>query len=110
MAELVLVMGDKRAGKMSLLSTNLTFPLMITRWASLLNPVLANPTTNMSILKSVMLSSGNNQIAHQLGRIQQGWVVLDINGAAVIYRNKAFNDSYLYLSSDAAVTVNLGVF
>lgn len=92
------------------LSTNLTFPLMITRWASVLNPVLANPLTNPAVLTNVLLSVGSNQIAHKLGRVQQGWIITDVNGAATIYRNKAFNDTYLYLSSSGAVTVSIEVF
>jgi hypothetical protein len=84
--------------------------LLQTKWKSLLDPIAANPMTNMSILQNVVLASGNNQIAHLLGQMQQGWVIVDIQGAANIYRNKAFNSTYLYLNSSAAVTVNLGVF
>lgn len=83
---------------------------MITRWASVLNPIIANPTTNMSILENVVLVSGNNQIPHLLDQMQQGWVILDINASANIYRYKAFNDTFLYLNSSAKATVNLGVF
>jgi len=92
------------------LPTKLTFDLMITRWASILNPVLANPTTNMSILKNVNLVTGTNQIAHLLGQMQQGWVITDIQGSSTIYRNKPFNSTYLYLSSSGAVTIDIGVF
>ena len=66
--------------------------------------------TNMAILPNVVLVSGNNQIPHLLGKLQQGWVIVDIQGVASIYRYKAFTDTYLYLNSSAGVTVNLGVF
>lgn len=75
-----------------------------------MDPVLANPMTNMSILTGVKLINGETQIAHKLGEMQQGWVILDVNGAAAIYRSHAFNNAYLYLTSNAAVVVNLGVF
>jgi len=85
-------------------------PLLLTKWKSILDPVLANPQTNMSILKNVALATGNNQIPHLLGQVQQGWIITDIQGAATIYRNKDFSGTYLYLHSSAAVTVNIGVF
>jgi len=87
-----------------------TFELLQTRWKSLLDPVLSNPTTNLTILKNVSLASGNNQIAHLLGQVQQGWIILDIQAAANIYRYKDFNANYLYLNASAPTTVNLGVF
>lgn len=92
------------------LSTSLPFNLMITKWASILNPVLANPTTNMSILQGVKLVIGDNKINHLLGQTQQGWIITDIDGAATIYRSAPFNGTTLVLNSTAAVTVNIGVF
>ncbi len=87
-----------------------TLELLTTRWKSVLDPVLANPTTNMSILKNVVLASGNNQVPHKLGRMQQGWVIYDTNAAVTVYRYLAFNENFLYLTASGAVTVNLGVF
>jgi hypothetical protein len=87
-----------------------TLSLLQTKWKSIIDPVLANPTTNMSILKNVVLASGNNQIPHLLGKMQQGWVSLDINAAQTVFRYKAFNDTYLYLTASGAMTVTLGVF
>jgi len=92
------------------LPTKLTFDLMLTRWASILNPVLSNPLTNMTVLERVLLASGENQIPHRLGRNQQGWVITDTNAAVTIYRSKAFNDTYLYLTASGAVTCSIGVF
>lgn len=93
-----------------MLSPKLSWELANPKWAAELNPVLANPMTNMAILKNVVLASGNNTIPHLLQQNQQGWVILDIQGAATIYRNGAFNDTYLYLHSSAGVTCNIGVF
>jgi hypothetical protein len=84
--------------------------LMQSRWKPILDAVLGNPITNLTILKNVVLASGNNQIAHLLQQMQQGWVVLDINAAATIYRYQAFSDTYLYLNASAPVIVTLGVF
>jgi len=87
-----------------------SLPLLVTKWAAILNPLLAKPTNNASIIKNVVLVSGNNKIPHLLGRTQQGWWLVDVNGVANIYRNQPLNAEYLYLSSSAAVTVSLGVF
>jgi hypothetical protein len=84
--------------------------LMQSRWISILNPVLENPTTNLTILKNVSLVSGDNTVPHLLQQMQQGWVILDINAAATIYRYAPFTDTYLYLHASAPVTINLGVF
>lgn len=86
------------------------FQLMQTSWSSQLNPVLGNPTTNMQILKNVSLSMGTNVINHLLGKIQQGWTILDLQGAIVPYRNAPFNDKTLSLFVSGPVICSIGVF
>lgn len=93
-----------------LLSTNLPLNLLETKWASILNPIISNPMTNMAILKDVSLVTGTNIINHLLQQMQLGWIITDIQGAATIYRNAAFNDLTLSLHSSAPVTVSIGVF
>jgi hypothetical protein len=86
-------------------------PLMQTTWKAILDPVLANPTTNPVILKNIVIKTGNNQIPHLLQRVQQGWIVIDMSGSgAMIYRYQAFNNIFLYLTSSADTTVSLAVF
>lgn len=92
------------------LPLKLEWPLAQTKWSSEINPVLANPLNNASILKNVVLVSGVNVINHKIGNVQQGWFIVDIQGPAVIYRSASFNDLTLTLTSNAAVTVSLGVF
>lgn len=84
--------------------------LLQTKWKSQIDPVLANPMTDMSILKNVNLIAGSTVINHLLGRNQQGWVVIDIQAPATIYRSAQFNNLTLTLTSSAAVTVSIGVF
>ena len=79
-------------------------------WATALNPVLQNPSLRCQLIKDVVLSIGDNIVNHRLGRMQQGWRIVDIDGAAVIYRSKALNSLTLTLNSDAVVTVSLEVF
>lgn len=84
--------------------------LLQTKWKAILDPVLKNPLTNMTILQNVVLYTGNNQVPHRLGKLQQGWLLIDVQGPATIYRYQGFTDSYLYLNSSANVTISLGVF
>ncbi len=87
-----------------------SFELMQTKWKSILDPVIKNPLNDVSILKSVTLIIGETKIPHLLGQVQRGWLVLDVNASATIYRSKPFDGSYLYLTSNAVATVSLGVF
>lgn len=93
-----------------LLPLQSSLQLLQTKWKSVLDPIISNPTTNMSILKNVKLYTGDNQVSHFLQRPQQGWIVVDINGVADVYRYRDFDSIYLYLNSSADVTVSLGVF
>lgn len=83
---------------------------MLTKWSSILNPLLANTLNGVSIVKSVSLIIGETKIPHLLGRPQQGWFIIDINAAATIYRSKPLESDYLYLTSSAVAVVNIGVF
>lgn len=92
------------------LSPKLDWALANPKWAAELNPVLANPVTNLSILKNVNLVVGDNVINHNLGQQQQGWLLTDIQGVSSIYRSAPFNSLTLTLNSSAIVTVSIGVF
>lgn len=87
-----------------------TLMLMQTKWAAELNPVLANPATNPSLLTGIKLINGVTVINHKLGQKMQGWAVVDVDGAATIYRSAPLNNLTLTLTSSAAVTVALEVF
>jgi hypothetical protein len=84
--------------------------LLQTSWANKLNPLLDKPLNNSLLIPGVVLSVGDNVINHRLGRKLQGWMLVDINGAATIYRAAPKNNLTLTLNSSAAVTVDLVVF
>ncbi len=94
------------------LPINLPLPRMQTLWKSQLDPILASPTNTISILENVSLINGTNVLNHLLGRVQQGWFITDIQGAATIYRPSTapFNSKTLTLMSSAAVICSIGVF
>lgn len=84
--------------------------MMQTQWAQQLNQLLDDPMSKGLILLGVSLASGATTINHLLGRKLQGWQIVDINGAATVYRSQPKNDKTLTLTSSAAVTVDLFVF
>ena len=99
------------------LPINLIPSLQTTRWKSILDPVIETtnqlqdlPLNQMVVIDNVVLAIGNNVINHGLGRVPTGWIVMDINAAATIYRSAAFNVTTLTLNSSAIATIRLGVF
>ena len=92
------------------LTSNKELSLLQTSWQAQINPVLANPFVQGILIEDVALVNGSTVINHLLGRKQQGWVLVDISGAATIYRSQPFNSLTLTLVSSAAVTVNLYCF
>ena len=92
------------------LPLKLDWPIAQTRWKSQLDPLLANSLNNVSLLSNISLAIGANTINHLLGRAQQGWFLVDIQGAATVYRSQPFNSTTLTLTSSAPVTVSIGVY
>ena len=94
-------------------SDDRTLQMLQTRWKSILEPLLANPANNSSILKSVVLASGANTINHLLGRKLQGWKVVRQRSAATVYDTQDSNQTpelTLKLVASANVTVDIEVF
>lgn len=95
------------------LSPNLDWTFARTKWASELNPLLAAPQNNSSILRSVSLVVGANVVNHLLGRPLQGWKIVRQRAAASIYDTQDSNQTpalTLQLTSSAAVSVDIEVF
>lgn len=91
-------------------SSDQSLSLMQTKWKAQIDPILADPLSDASILTNVSLIDGSNVINHLLGRKQQGWFLVDQQGVASIYRSAPFNNLTLTLTSSAAVVVSIGVF
>ena len=60
--------------------------------ATILDPVVANPIVNSNLLESVSLASGVNVINHKLGRKQRGYIIVDQDASAEIYRYSPLNE------------------
>lgn len=92
------------------ITNNKDLVMMQNRWASIINPLLDNPYMQGILLNSISLNNGVTVVNHKLGRKLQGWVLVDIDGAAEVYRSAPKNDLTLTLTSNAAVTCDLYVF
>lgn len=90
--------------------TQNSFSLLQTSWKAALTPVIQNELNQGILLDNISLVIGNNKINHLLTRMQKGWLITDINGAATIYRSAPLNDQTLTLNSTAAVVVSIWVF
>jgi hypothetical protein len=85
----------------------------VTKWKSLIDPILDQPSITPNILKDVKLKVGTNVINHELGIKLTGWRIIRINAAATIYDLQSANQTpqlTLVLSSSAVATVSLEVF
>lgn len=95
------------------LSSKLTWDQANPKWASRLNPLLANPMNNGQMLNNVVLKSGDNVINHGLGHTLQGYLIILNNAAVTFYDKQATNsmpDLTLVLVASGAATISLYVF
>lgn len=95
------------------LSPSLPWDLSKTKWASTLNPLLANPLVNGRIIPGVVLVTGANVINHGLGRKLQGYFVVLNDANETFWDNQATNsmpDLTLVLNASGPATVSLYVF
>lgn len=89
---------------------NAPFQMMQDKWASILNPLLAQPLSSAGMLTGIKISTGTNVINTLLDRKMQGWFVSDIDAAVTLFRSAPFNDKTLTLTSSGPCNINLVVF
>ena len=69
---------------------------------------------NGLIVEAVELDAAATvEVSHKLGRAYQGWIILDQNGSAIIWRDAGSSSDktkFLPLKTSADVTVNIWVF
>lgn len=71
------------------LPRNLPWPQADTQWASILNPVIANPLLSGQQINGIVLTTNiPNTVYHSLGQFPQGWFVVDINSGIVPFRTQ----------------------
>lgn len=91
-------------------SPNQILMLLQKQWTSQLNPLLAVSLTQGSLLPDTKLINGVNTFNHYLGKQMTGWILVDQNALASIFRSQPLNSQTLTLTSNAEVTVSLWVF
>ena len=95
------------------LSSSLPWELARNKWSSELNPIIANPIVNGSILQNITLVSGLNVINHKLGQNLLGYVVIMKSANVAIYDSQTKNQTpqlTLQLISSGPAVINLYVF
>ena len=96
---------------MAKLSTSLPIGQMMPLWAAQLNPLLANVLTQGQPLNDVVLVANTPKtFNHGLGKNQTGFIVTDIQSAAIVYRTQPFNAQTITLEASANCTINLWVY
>ena len=93
-----------------MLPVRLPLEQMQVKWKSELDPILSIPLLKGLQLKNIELIAGTNVINTLLGRLQQGFIITDIDAPATIYRSQPFNSLTLTLTSSAACNVSLLVY
>lgn len=87
--------------------------LLQTKWSSVLNPVISNPSIQSVILKNITLANGTTVVNHMLGRNLTGWRIIRQRAQAGICDVQDSNQTpqlTLVLLSDADVSVDLECF
>lgn len=95
------------------LASKLPWELANPRWASTLNPMLANPITQGNVLAGLVLETGDNIINHGLGDTLQGYVIIMNSAPATFYDKQRTNQKpnlTLILNASGPTTVSLYVF
>lgn len=87
--------------------------LLQTKWKSILDVILGNPSLDSVILTQVPLNSGSNVINHTLGRKLMGWRIIRQRQSATVYDTQDSNSKpqlTLQLTASANVIVDLECF
>lgn len=93
-----------------MLPQKLPYDMHQTAWAQQLDPIIRNQLLQGILIQNISLKTGVNVINHKLGRKQIGYIITDIDSAAVIYRSQPLNALTLTLTSDADATISLWMF
>ena len=88
-----------------------------TNIANTLSPVLKSLIIDGVLVKDIVLANGVNRVNHTLGRVPEGWLIVDRNTAATVFKtvptsaaNTITDSSTISLTSSGAVTVSIWFF
>lgn len=100
----------KGDGDMSL-PQRLPYELLQTQWAEQLNPILANPIMQGLAITGIILNATTPKLINTgLGRIPQGWFLIDNMASCNVWRTEPFNSRNITLSASADTTISIWIF
>ena len=103
------VAAETQGGNMQL-SPSLPWDLAQTKWASILNPIIALPILQGNLVSDIVLKASTAQVInHGLQRQPKGWFLVDNTANAVIWRT-AWSTLTITLTASANTTVAIWVF
>jgi len=80
-------------------------------------PVLKSLVVDGVLVKDIVLASGVNRVNHTLGRLPEGWIIVDRNTAATVFKtvpttaaNTITDSSTISFTSSGTVTVSIWFF
>lgn len=88
-----------------------TLTLLQSSWASAIDPILDCALVKGVQVKDISLVAGVPKVINNyLGRMQQGYIITDMNADARVWRVEPFNNKTLTLQSTANVTISLWMY
>lgn len=90
----------------------LPYEQMLTKWASILNPILSNLLMSGTQLTNIPLIVGNNSVNHLLGRKYNGYIITGMhnNYSQIFDATSQTPNLTIVLNSSAITTVDLYVY
>lgn len=84
---------------------------MLTKWSSILNPLIANTITQGLQIDAIYLTANTPlAINHGLERSPIGWFLTDITTAANVFRADVFNPTNITLEASANTVISIWVY
>lgn len=96
--------------QLPLVKTAEDIPVVLPRWKSLLDPVLATRLVTGRQIMQVALDTTPTVVYHLLDRTPIGWLLADIDAAAQVSRTVPMNSTTITLVATAPCNVNLWVY
>lgn len=82
-----------------------------TNISQVITPVLKSPIVDGTLV-SVSLVNGDNRVSHGLGRVPEGWIIVDRSTAATVYRDpaKITDSTTMTLTASGTITTTIWFF
>jgi hypothetical protein len=96
--------------QLPLIRTAADIPILMPKWKSQLDPVIAGSIASGVQVSHVSLSNTPTVVPHTLGQVPKGWVVSDLSDNAVVYRASPMTSSSVTLVATAPCVVSLWIY